>query len=487
MSLDRSLRILIVFLAGLGLSSAQCANRPFFVDGVYPLGANDPSAVVVTSLSPLHFNETTNATFGTPGLTVLHTFYAVDDEDTVPFLNFSYDPSATLQYIELDETTNDTTRVAEFRLKEYAEFDYETLDTFKIYAQAFDGVCYSEKLAVIIQVDDVAEPPTLNPDEPVQHFTIQENSAGTVIGSPSFTVEDGDNLETTTWTITNGTGMDFIAINTNNGTITLKTDYDRDNASYAEELDLVIEIRDKDYLSVTVTYSVTITDANDNTPYCDPVDPFNVTSSLSIGTALASINCTDEDFTAPNNEMTYSFWSDDAVAQYFEVIDNGTLQTKYHMDLEYGTGPYTIYMLVTDGGTPARTGTATIVFDLPEATTLPPTTTNVPNPSYDALSSDSTLTALLIVAAFAAACILGYVLILCWRWHTFGKCLPDQCPGRDEFRSCCTCRPEDDNQQNQRIVNSASENGLHRVPEKNSFSLGPEAPNSRRKTPMTHF
>ena len=43
-----------------------------------------------------------------------------------------------------------------------------------------------------------------------------------MIGSPSFAIEDLDNIEVHTWSLTGGNGTSYISINTNNGTIMLK-------------------------------------------------------------------------------------------------------------------------------------------------------------------------------------------------------------------------------------------------------------------------
>ena len=77
------------------------------------------------------------------------------------------------------------------------------------------------------------------------------------------------------------------------------------------------------------------------------------------------------------------------------------------MDLEYGGGPFSFYVIATDGGSPAQTGTATVTFVIPELTTLVPTTTVVP-PQVDSQESslsvgtNQTSIVLLLVACFCA-------------------------------------------------------------------------------------
>ncbi|XP_060564282.1 uncharacterized protein LOC132723562 [Ruditapes philippinarum] len=412
----------------------------------------------------------------TPGGTELHEFEAQDAETgVIPFLDFTYDPTSGADMFEITETVTATARKAVVTLKPNEEFDYETLDTYKIYAKASDGTNTATGL-LTIQVRDVGEAPTMNPNTTEQYFTIEENAAGTVIGSPSFTIQDLDNIDVHTWAITGGNGSSYISINTNNGTITLKTNYDRDDASLSEGLYVDVSITDKYSLSVTTIYYITITDRNDNIPICSPkIYNFNVTRTTAIGTVLATLACTDADISSPNNEITYSFITNDATSNYFN-ISGSDIVLSYLMDLEYGGGPYTVFVNAADGGSIPTTSTVTLTFTIPEATTLPPTTTNVPNPGYDALSSDDSLTVFLIIAAFVAACILGYVLILCWRWNTFGKCLPSKCPDRHDCATCCVCCPGDDIEKN-----SIIDNELPNIGNKKGLPLGFEAPNSRRK------
>ena len=54
-------------------------------------------------------------------------------------------------------------------------FDYETQNSYGITARAFDGVASATAL-ITVEIDDVGEAPTLNPDTPVQTFTIDENT-----------------------------------------------------------------------------------------------------------------------------------------------------------------------------------------------------------------------------------------------------------------------------------------------------------------------
>ena len=73
------------------------------------------------------------------------------------------------------ETLTATTRKAVVTLKPNEEFDYETQDTYKIYAKSYDGT-NSATVLLTIQVTDVGEAPTMNPNTTEQYFAIEENA-----------------------------------------------------------------------------------------------------------------------------------------------------------------------------------------------------------------------------------------------------------------------------------------------------------------------
>ncbi|KAL4217915.1 hypothetical protein ACF0H5_022654 [Mactra antiquata] len=450
-----------IFVTVLWFCSASC-TMPYFTTDTYPV--------------TVFFTEGPS----TPSGTIIHTFHAEDDETSVvPFLNYTYDPISGQNMFHIEETNTGTERTAVVTLKEFKEFDYETQDTYKITAYAFDGILLSDGVLLTIQINDTGEIPYLSPATDSQSFEIEENAEGSIIGSPSFTIVDTDgNQDYHTWTISGGNGSNFVSINPNNGTIVLAADYDRDNTSYYEDIYVDVNITDKYDLSVTTTYFIKITDKNDNIPQCDPtLYTFDIERNTSVGTILSSINCTDNDLTSPNNLLTYSFVSNSANTEYFSIdLENITLA--YINDLIYGRGPYQLLVQVSDGGIPSYSSTVTLTFTIPNATTLPPTTTLLPIPVYDDISYDSTLPALIIIISIVGACIVGYIMILCWRWHTFGACLPRHCPTSQQCRMCCTCCPGDDLDLDRVLSDRAVSDDFM---QKKGSSFGLEAPSSRTK------
>ena len=121
----------------------------------------------------------------------------------------------------------------------------------------------------------------------------------------------------------------------------------------------------------------------------------------------SNIECLDLDLAMCNIKCHTWTYQDILWLHLRKCVLNLFLQ-QYIMDLEYGEGPYTVFVNVVDGGSSPTTATVTLSFTIPEATTLPPTTTNVPNPAYDALSSDDSLTVFLIIAAFISGNLYHY-------------------------------------------------------------------------------
>lgn len=390
-----------------------------------------------------HFSEGS----ATPPGTTLHTFTVIDPDGGTYSMSYEYTPASSVDMFTITADTGAGTYTVALRSGE--TFDYETRSSYEIKATAFDGVLSSTAL-VAIQIDDVGEAPTLNPETPVQTFTIDESTTGTLIGHPNFTIQDLDLLETHVYAIHAGigTGEDFIHINPTNGTINLKKDYDREGVGVNASVFVQIDVIDKFGLSATTTFSVIVNDVNDNWPvYNETSVSISVSSSTAIGTTLATLAAVDSDAASPNNDITFNVDSSDT-GTYFEMVGD-ELKLKIHFDVSDGTTGLSFNVYAVDGGTPARSATATVSVNLPTSTAS--TTSTVYPPVGYSWLDDNNNVLLLAMIALLAALFSGYCCLMCWRWHTFGQCLPNKCPTGPEcgtyFERCCICikkeRPTD--------------------------------------------
>lgn len=410
--------ILLILLGDAKTISAN--NAPVFQNDVYPV--------------TVHFNESTL----TPSGTVIHTFTVNDPDGEQYSMSYSYTPADGEDMFSLTETGAGTYTAT---LASGKTFNYETQSSYEIKATAFDGVLSSTAL-VAIQVDDVGEAPTLQPETPVQTFTIDESTTGTLIGHPNLTIDDLDLLETHVFSIHTGigTGEDFIDINPGNGEIKLKKDYDREEVGIPASVWVQVDVIDKFGLSATTTFSVIVNDVNDNSPVLnDTTLSISVDSSTEVGTSLATLGAIDSDAESPNNDVTFNVDASDT-ASYFEM-DGSELKLKINFDVPDGTAGLSFNVYAVDGGSPARSAIATVSVNLPTSTAS--TTSTVYPPVGYSWLSEKTNVILLALICFLAALFTGYCCLMCWRWHTYNKCLPSKCPDRQDcgrcFERCCIC------------------------------------------------
>ncbi|XP_052250913.1 protocadherin Fat 3-like [Dreissena polymorpha] len=346
------------------------------------------------------------------------------------------------------------TTKAEVFLKDFREFDYEDENHYKIYCVASDGVANSSTAVLLnILIGDVGEAPTIDPPDPSLEYEASEGPAGNKIGDPTFVIVDTDSAEIHKWTVVGGTGKDYVNVNVLNGTLSLKKNYDREATTpLPDTVDVQVMIEDRFGLSYNFTYNVTFTDTNDHIPIFNKADAWLDVSreNLTLGDVFLTLNVSDGDAESPNNDITLMLDSSNAYTDYFAL--NGTdLVYSNTFDLEYGDGPFSFYIFAVDDGATPQTGTATISFGIPEATTALPTTTDIPDQDTggDEMSTNNNMVYMMIACAFLAALIVGYLLVLCWRWHTYGQCLPDITKGGVD---CCSCPKNVDDEEDEIIA-----------------------------------
>ncbi|XP_052762941.1 protocadherin gamma-A2-like [Mya arenaria] len=422
-----------------------------FFELLHIVYGNEKPVFTVTQPTTVFFDEGTN----TPAGTSLYTFTATDSDLTLVYLSYEYDPVESSDMFEINETQTAGEITAEVKLKDLREFDYEVQNAYKIYARAYDGVQYSGLSGVLLNIviNDIGETPTLDPPTTSQSFSAEEGPAGSKIGDPSFVVVDADSAEIHTWTVTGGTGEDFVNVNVLNGTLTLRKTYDRENTALTEEVYVNISIADRFGLTVETAYYVTFSDTNDNIPTFSPsYYTFDMNNeNISVGDVLVTLTYTDLDADSPNNEVTLSLDTSNSYTDYFELVESN-ITLSIMNDLVYGDGPFTFYVLATDDGDTPLTGTATIEFGLPTATDPTHTTTTLIPPQStggDEMASNTEMVGVMIACCFIAAVIISYLLVLCWRWHTYGQCLPNSLRSAD----CCSL-PNNDEDEDEQIIAS---------------------------------
>ncbi|XP_040264889.1 neural-cadherin-like [Bufo bufo] len=126
---------------------------------------------------------------------------------------------------------------------------------------------------------------------------------------------------------------------------------------------LRIKVEDKDFSSISQCV-IELHDANDNPPVFSPslmkVDPFY--ENITIGTIIANVNATDGD-SGKNGQIIYSILPDSDSLEEFFVDQAGSIMVSKSLDREVQSA-YSLVILATDEGSPAQTGTMTVLLNL---------------------------------------------------------------------------------------------------------------------------
>lgn len=248
------------------------------------------------------------------------------------------------------------------------QLDYEVATSYTLYVQAIDsaGGAGAKSSTAVVTVTVTAV-----------------NEADPVFGSASYSTSVAENTPvgtsllrvTATDTDDGDDGLVYYSMNTHTnfyldtdtGEIYLKATLDYEGTT-SHTFDVVAHDSAASPRSVTVAVTVTVTDFNDEKPSCTPVlETASFSENTVAGTTMASLTCTDDDATSPNNDLSYTIVSVNGgvSATPFAVTTSGvvSLDTGQNFDFETTTA-YSILIRVSDGGTASFSTTATVKVDI---------------------------------------------------------------------------------------------------------------------------
>lgn len=172
------------------------------------------------------------------------------------------------------------------------------------------------------------------------------------------------------YSITSGNDDSVFDIDSSLGEIKIIAKLDFETATTKPYV-LVIEAEDGDGttpLTGTTTVTLTVTDANDNTPSCNPaLQSLELAEDTAGSTSFASLTCSDADESGTvNSQLSYSVLSvNGAASTLFQVDASGGISTDASTTFDYETiDSYSILLHVTDAGTPSLTFTATVNVEI---------------------------------------------------------------------------------------------------------------------------
>ncbi|KAL4218335.1 hypothetical protein ACF0H5_023073 [Mactra antiquata] len=179
---------------------------------------------------------------------------------------------------------------------------------------------------------------------------------------------------------------------------------------------------------------VCIWNLTQGTPTCTPTAyPVSVGINTTENTVLTTLLCTS------GGTIVYTIDPSSDGYSYFEITGNDVILAN-RIDVEYGQISWTVNIDADDGTLPSVTLTLT-------ATTFRSTTTTTstqPPPGYDWFDQTNNRYLFWSVMAFITL-MTGSCILLCIRFHRFGRCLPDYCPEYskmiESFNRQFTCCP----------------------------------------------
>ena len=165
----------------------------------------------------------------------------------------------------------------------------------------------------------------------------------------------------------------YFYLNSKSGEIRLKNALDYETIHKSFNFEVVATDSSTFPESSSSTISISVTDVNDNSPYCNP-SVYVVTFSEDTGTEtqIAKLNCNDTD-SARNAELSYDIISVNSLQSdgKFSVNSEGSITLESPLDFE-AMQSYNIIVGVTDNGVQKLSASATIKLDISDINEFDP-------------------------------------------------------------------------------------------------------------------
>ncbi|MGP1387511.1 MAG: beta strand repeat-containing protein, partial [Thainema sp.] len=260
------------------------------------------------------------------------------------------------------------------------ELDFETTSFYDLGVRVIDGQGNTDDEIVTVNIDNVNEPPTVDPD---QTFTVPENSPiGFEVGFVTATDLEGNlsGFQIVGGNPDNDDDGTFAFSISNTGRLFVTDPGDLNFEDFPTDYTLTIQATDAEGASSTGTITVSVTDENEP-PFIAPNQTFNVDEGSPQGTVFGTVNGGDPD-TDPANQIAN--WeivaatnpdNDTDGIPAFEISPTGELSVLDPDELnveEYPT-EYTLTVRAVDGQGDFSTRDITVtVNDVNEAPVVDP-------------------------------------------------------------------------------------------------------------------
>ncbi|XP_056381620.1 neural-cadherin-like isoform X2 [Hyla sarda] len=246
------------------------------------------------------------------------------------------------------------------------KLDRESNDSFLILVEVKDGGGLSSTATATITILDTNDHEPKFTQETFHAAILETTEVNSGILQVFAVDEDIGENALLIFSITEGDPDQKFSIenprNNHKAEIKLKKSLDYENAQECW-FNLTIKVEDKDFASFSHCI-IELQDVNDNPPVFSQsqmkVDSFY--ENITVGTIIANIMATDAD-SGKNGQIIYSIAPDSDIYEDFVVDLNGCIMVSRPLDREV-LNTYSLVILATDEGSPAQTGTMTVLFNL---------------------------------------------------------------------------------------------------------------------------
>lgn len=344
----------------LGIRAFDTLFQSSTVDYTINLTDVNDEAPEMTTVGPFTFTVMEESASGTN----VFQASATDPDTMVQTIDYSIVSGNAAGYFDINAATGQVTVSATGQ----AGLDFEIgPTTYVLGVSASDGTFDSAATDYTVNLVDFNDnAPIMEPGGP---FSVTENpTVNTSVGFASATDDDpGDLLQ---YWISSGNTDNYFQLNWSTGEISVATagtalDYEGAQTTYV----IGVSVYDGGNMAGPESYTINVTDANDQAPVLQPGGPFSVAENSILGTSVGTVSAIDPDTTG--EPTTYGIVGGTGMSNFDINLNTGAITvsaTGTAMDFET-VSTYTLQIQAGDG---VNNSTADYTVNLTDVNDVPP-------------------------------------------------------------------------------------------------------------------